>query len=94
MLKPILDKIIVKAEIQESKTASGLVIPTTSKEKPSIGIVEAVSEGIRLEDGTIKPLFVSVGDKVLFSQHAGDVVKFDGDEKLILKESDIIAIIE
>lgn len=94
MLKPILDKVIVKAEIQEAKTAGGLVIPTTSTEKPSIGIVEAISEGIRLEDGTIKPLFVNVGDKVLFSQNAGDVIKFDNDVKLILKESDIIAIIE
>lgn len=94
MLKPILDKIIVKVEIQEAKTASGLVIPSTSKEKSSIGIIEAVSEGIRLEDGTIKPLFVSVGDKVLFNQYAGDIIKYDGEEKIILKESDIIAIIK
>ena len=90
-IKPLEDRIVVQANDAESTTASGLVIPDTAKEKPQEGTVLAVGPG-RFEDGSRVPLDVKVGDKVLYSKYGGTEVKVDGNEYLILRESDILAV--
>lgn len=93
MLKPLGDRVIVEPAAKEEKTASGIVLPDTAKEKPQEGIVIAVGTG-RLEDGKRVPLDVEVGNKVIFSKYAGTEVKYGEKEYLIMRESDILAIIE
>ena len=93
-IKHLHDKVLVKRVDEENKTAGGIIIPDTAKEKPSEGIVEAVGNGFRAEDGKILPMTVKVGDRVLFGKWAGTEIKLNGETRLIIKESDILAIIE
>ncbi|MBO6290228.1 MAG: co-chaperone GroES [Alphaproteobacteria bacterium] len=93
-IKPLHDKVLIKRVDEETKTAGGIIIPDTAKEKPSEGIVEAVGNGFRAEDGKILPMTVKAGDRVLFGKWAGTEIKVDGETRLIVKESDILAIVE
>ena len=91
-LKPLGDRVIVKAIEEEETTASGIVLPDTAKEKPQKGKVVAVGEGSWDEDGEKRiPLDVAEGDEVLYSKYGGTEVKVDGDELLVLRESDVLA---
>ena len=93
MLKPLGDRIIIELVELEEKTASGIVLPDTAKEKPQEGKVVAVGTGRVLEKGERVDLEVSVGDSIIFSKYAGTEVKYDGNEYLIVRENDILAII-
>ena len=93
-IKPLHDKVLVKRVDEESKTAGGIIIPDTAKEKPSEGVVEAVGNGFRAEDGKIIPMTVKTGDRVLFGKWSGTEIKIGGETRLIIKESDILAIVE
>lgn len=93
MLRPLGDRVIIEPAAKEEKTASGIVLPETAKEKPQEGHVVAVGNG-RMEDGKRVPLDVKEGDKVIFSKYSGTEVKYDEKEYLILRESDILAVIE
>ena len=93
-IKPLHDKVLVKRVDEEEKTSGGIIIPDTAKEKPSEGIVEAVGNGFRAEDGKIIPMSVKAGDRVLFGKWAGTEIKINGEARLIIKESDILAIVE
>ncbi|MFZ5944402.1 MAG: co-chaperone GroES [Bacillota bacterium] len=92
-IKPLGDRVVIKAIAQEEKTKSGIVLPDTAKEKPQQGEVVAVGSGKTLENGEKAPLEVNVGDKVIFSKYAGTEIKVDGEDVLILGERDILAII-
>ena len=93
-IRPLHDRIIVKRLEEERKTASGLVIPDTAAEKPDQGEVKAVGKGKKTDDGKIIPLDVKVGDRVLFGKYSGQTVKVDGDELLVMREEDIMGVIE
>jgi chaperonin GroES len=93
-LKPLGDRVVVKPVEQDEQTASGIFLPETAKEKPQQGEVVAVGPGARDEDGERLAMDVSVGDRVLYARYSGTSVKIDGKEILILKESDILAIVE
>lgn len=93
-IKPLYDRVVLKRIEEDEKTAGGIIIPDTAKEKPQRGEVIAVGAGTRNSDGQLTPLQVSVGDTVLFGKWSGTEVKFDQEELLVMKESDIIAIIE
>jgi chaperonin GroES len=93
-IRPLQDRIIVKRLAEEEKTKGGIIIPDTAKEKPLEGAVIAVGNGRILEDGKVRPLDVKKGDKVLFGKYAGTEIKIDGTEHLILREEDILAVIE
>ena len=93
-IRPLQDRIIVQRIEEEEKTAGGIIIPDTAKEKPQIGKVIAVGKGKKTEDGKVLPLDVKKGDKVLFSKYAGTEVKVEGDEFLMMKEDDILGIVE
>jgi chaperonin GroES len=93
-IRPLQDRIIVKRLDEETKTKGGIIIPDTAKEKPIEGKVEAVGKGKKTDDGKLIPLDVKVGDKVLFSKYGGTEVKIDGEEYLIMREDDILGIIE
>ena len=93
--RPLHDRLIVRRQEEERTTASGIVIPeSASAEKPDQGVVEAVGNGKLLDDGNVRKLDVNVGDKVLFGKYAGQAVKVDGDELLVMKEEDVMGIIE
>ena len=92
-LKPLADRVVVKALANEEKTKSGIVLPDTAKEKPQEGEVLAVGLGKMGDDGKRIPLEVQVNDRVVFSKYGGTEIKVDGEEYLILKESDILAIV-
>ena len=92
-LKPLNDRVLVKRLESEERTASGLYIPNTAKEKPSKGEVVAVGPGKHADDGKLVPMTVKVGDMVLFNKYAGTEVKIDGAEHLVMREDDILAII-
>ena len=92
--KPLQDRVLVRRLEQEEKTAGGIIIPDTAKEKPMEGEVVAVGPGARSEDGKLHPLDVKAGDRVLFGKWSGSEVKIDGEELVIMKESDILGIIE
>jgi chaperonin GroES len=92
--RPLHDRVVVRRLEQEEKTAGGIIIPDTAKEKPQEGEVIAVGPGARGEDGTIQPLDVKAGDRVLFGKWSGTEVKIDGQELIIMKESDIMGILE
>ncbi|HEX9702513.1 MAG TPA: co-chaperone GroES [Rhodospirillales bacterium] len=92
--KPLHDRVLVKRLAQEEKTASGIIIPDTAQEKPMEGKVIAAGSGARNEAGKITPLDVKAGDRILFGKWSGTEVKVDGDELLIMKESDILGIIQ
>ncbi|OGU16532.1 MAG: co-chaperone GroES [Geobacteraceae bacterium GWC2_53_11] len=93
-LRPLQDRIIVKRVEEETKTAGGLFIPETAKEKPQRGEIVAVGNGKKTEDGKVLPLDVKVGDVVLFGKYAGTEVKVDGNDYLMMREDDILAVIE
>jgi chaperonin GroES len=93
LLKPLGDRIIIELVELEEKTASGIVLPDTAKEKPQEGKVIAVGTGRVLDNGERVALEVSVGDSIIFSKYAGTEVKYDGNEYLIVRENDILAII-
>jgi len=93
-LRPLHDRVLVKRLDSESKTAGGIIIPDTAKEKPMEGKVVAVGSGARDENGKVQKLDVKKGDKILFGKWSGTEVKVDGQELLIMKESDILAVIE
>ena len=91
-LKPLADRVVVKVLEADEKTASGIVLPDKAKEKPQEGEVKAVGTGKVLDSGNKQEMEVKVGDKVIFSRYAGTEVKVDGEEYLILKQDDILAI--
>lgn len=93
MLKPLGDRVVIRVLEQEKKTASGIFLPDTAKEKPSQGEVVAVGPGKLQDDGKRVALDVKVGDKIIFSKYAGTEVKFEGTKYLIVSERDILAII-
>ena len=92
--RPLHDRVLVRRIESDGKTAGGIIIPDTAKEKPSEGEIIAVGSGARSEDGKITPLDVKPGDRVLFGKWSGTEVKIDGQDLLIMKESDIMGIIE
>ncbi|QOY37816.1 co-chaperone GroES [Anaerobacillus isosaccharinicus] len=94
MLKPLGDRIVIEQVETEEKTASGIVLPDTAKEKPQEGRVVAVGSGRILESGERVALELKEGDKVIFSKYAGTEIKVDGKEYLILRENDVLAIVE
>ena len=93
-IRPLQDRVIVKRVEEEEKTKGGIIIPDTAKEKPMEGKVIAVGKGKVLEDGKIHPMDVKAGDRVLFGKYAGTEVKIDGEEHLIMREDDILGVIE
>ncbi|TFW07395.1 co-chaperone GroES [Oxalobacteraceae bacterium OM1] len=93
-LRPLHDRVIVKRLDQETKTASGIVLPEAAAEKPDQGKVLAVGNGKILEDGKVRALDVKVGDTVLFGKYSGQTVKVGGDEVLVMREEDIMAIVQ
>ena len=92
--RPLHDRVVVKRVAEEEKTKGGIIIPDTAKEKPMEGEIVAVGPGARDEKGTLIPLDVKVGDRILFGKWSGTEVKIDGVEYLIMKESDIMGVIE
>jgi chaperonin GroES len=93
-IRPLQDRVIVKRVEEESKTKGGIIIPDTAKEKPMEGLVIAVGKGKTTEDGKLIKLDVKAGDRILFSKYAGTEVKINGVEHLIMREDDILGIIE
>ncbi len=93
-LRPLQDRIIVKRIEEEGKTAGGIFIPETAKEKPQKGEVVAVGNGKKTEDGKVIPVDVKTGDKVLFGKYSGTEIKVEGEEFLIMREDDILGIME
>lgn len=93
MLKPLADRVVVRPLQREEKTVSGIVLPDTAKEKPQEGEIVSVGPG-RFEDGKRIEMDVKVGDKVIYSKYAGTEIKVDNEDVLVLRESDILAIIE
>jgi len=93
-LRPLQDRILVRRVAHEAKSAGGVIIPDSAQEKPMEGEVVAVGPGARGEDGTLHPLDVKTGDRVLFGKWSGTEVKLDGEELMIMKESDIMGVIE
>ena len=91
--RPLQDRVVIRRVEQEEKTAGGILIPDTAKEKPMEGEVIAVGPGARSEDGKIHPLDVKIGDRVLFGKWSGTEIKVDGEDLIIMKESDIMGII-
>ena len=93
-MRPLHDRILVKRIEEAEKTRGGLIIPDTAKEKPQEGRVIAVGEGSVREDGTLRPLDVHKGDRVLFSKYSGTEIQLEGDEHLIIGEDDVLAVLE
>lgn len=91
MIKPLADRVVVKVTSQEEVTSGGIVLPDTAKEKPQEGEIVAVGPG-KYEDGKLIPMTVKAGEKVIFSKYGGTEVKIDGEEFLILRESDVLAV--
>jgi chaperonin GroES len=94
MLKPIGDRIVVRPKSAEETTKSGIILPDTAKERPQEGEVMAVGTGRIMDDGTVVALSVKVGDTVLFSKYGGTEVKIGGEEYIILREDDVLAVLE
>jgi chaperonin GroES len=92
-MRPLHDRVIVKREAEERKSPGGIVIPDTAAEKPIFGKVLAVGKGKVLENGTVRALDVKVGDKILFGKYSGTEVKMDGDELVVMREEDVMAVI-
>lgn len=93
-IRPLYDRVLVKRIEEKEQVQGGIIIPDTAKEKPQQGEVLAVGKGKRLEDGSLVPLDVKAGDKVLFGKYSGNEVKIDGEECLILREDEILGILE
>jgi chaperonin GroES len=92
-IRPLHDRVVVRPLVSDEKTAGGIIIPDTAKEKPSEGEIIAVGAGARGEDGRIVPLDVKKGDRILYGKWSGNEVKIDGEDLLIMKESDIMGVI-
>ncbi|MEL0028520.1 MAG: co-chaperone GroES [Perlucidibaca sp.] len=92
-IRPLHDRVVIRRVEEETKTAGGILLPGSATEKPSQGEVVAVGNGIIKDNGEVRPLDVKVGDKILFGQYAGSTVKVDGEELLIMKESEIFAVL-
>ncbi len=92
-LRPLSDRVVVKRMEEEKTTAGGIFIPDSAKEKPAKGEILAIGEGKRADNGSIMPMSVKVGDKVLFGKYAGQEVKVDGEDVLVMREDEIIAIL-
>jgi len=93
-IRPLQDRVVVRREEGETKSAGGIVLPGSATEKPSQGEVLAVGSGRVLDNGEVRPLDLKVGDKVIFGQYGGNTVKLDGEELLILSESEIFGVVE
>ncbi|MEX2149328.1 MAG: co-chaperone GroES [Steroidobacteraceae bacterium] len=93
-IRPLHDRVMVKREDEERKSPGGIVIPDTAAEKPVRGKIIAVGKGKILENGNVRPLDLKVGDKILFGKYSGTEVKVDGDELLVMREEDVVAVIE
>jgi len=93
-IRPLHDRVIVKRVEEEKKSAGGIIIPDAAAEKPVQGVVKAVGKGKILENGEIRPLDLKVGDKVLFGKYSGTEVKVDGEDVLVMREEDVMAVIE
>ena len=93
-IRPLQDRVLVKRVEEEQKTKGGIIIPDSAKEKPIEGEVIAVGNGKVLEDGKVRPLDVKAGDRILFGKYSGSEIKMDGEEHLILREDDILGIVE
>ena len=93
-IRPLQDRLIIKRVEEENKTKGGIIIPDSAKEKPLEGKVIAVGNGKILEDGKVRPMDIKSGDRILFSKYAGTEVKIDGEEHLILREEDVLGVIE
>jgi chaperonin GroES len=92
-IRPLHDRILVKRIEEEAKTKGGIIIPDTAKEKPQEGRVVAIGTGKLLDDGTVRPLDVKAGDKILFGKYSGSEITLEGEEHIILREDDILAIL-
>jgi len=92
-IRPLHDRVVIRRVEEETKTAGGILLPGSAAEKPSQGEVVAVGNGIIKDNGDVRPLDVKAGDRVLFGQYAGSTVKVDGEELLIMKESEIFAVL-
>ena len=93
-LRPLQDRVLIRRVEHEAKSSGGIIIPDTAQEKPMEGEVVAVGPGARGEDGTLHPLDVKTGDRVLFGKWSGSEIKLDGEELMIMKESDIMGVID
>ena len=93
-IRPLHDRVLVRREEEETKSAGGIVLPGSAAEKPSRGEVIAAGKGKTNENGDVRPLDVKVGDKVIFGQYAGNTVKVNGEELMIMGENEILAVIE
>jgi chaperonin GroES len=93
-IRPLNDRVVVRRKEEEAKTAGGILLPGSAKEKPNQGEVVAVGTGKVLDNGEVRPLTLKVGDQVLFGQYSGNNVKIDGDELIILTESEVFGVIE
>jgi chaperonin GroES len=93
-IRPLYDRIVVKRIDEDEKTASGLIIPDSAKEKPQQGEVVAVGQGKRNDDGKLIPLDVKAGDRILFGKYSGSDIKSDGNEYLIMREDEVLGVIE
>jgi len=94
MIRPLYDRIIVKRSTAETKTASGIIIPDTAKEKPQQGEVIATGKGRLKEDGTLVPMSLKAGDRIFFGKYAGTEIKLDNEEYLMMREDDVLAVLE
>ena len=92
--RPLQDRILIKRIDREDKSSGGIIIPDTAKEKPQEGEVVAVGNGKRMDDGKVQPLDVKSGDRVLFGKYSGSEIKLDGEEHLILREDEVLGILE
>lgn len=93
-IRPLHDRLVVKRIAEETTTKGGIIIPDTAKEKPISGSVLAVGSGKMQDNGSLRPMDVKAGDKILFGKYSGTEVKIDGEDHLILKEDDVLAVIE
>jgi chaperonin GroES len=92
-IRPLADRVVVKRTKEEEKTKGGIIIPDTAKEKPIEGVVLAVGSGKALKDGKVRPLDVKEGDRVLFGKYSGTEVKLEGEDVVILREDDLLAVL-
>jgi chaperonin GroES len=92
--RPLQDRVLIRRIAQEEKTTGGIIIPDTAQEKPMEGEVVAAGPGARAEDGSIRPLGVKAGDRVLFGKWSGTEIKIDGEDLMIMKESDLLGIVD
>ena len=93
-IRPLQDRVVVRRTEEETKSAGGIVLPGSATEKPSQGEVLAVGPGKKLENGSVQPVDLKAGDKVLFGQYSGSTVKIDGEELLIMSESEVFGVVE